>query len=264
MCNEKGKTEKEELEVGDIITHVNQQKVNNIDEMVSKINSLKPKEITLTYKRNNKENKTTLKIIEEENVFKTGLYVKDSITGIGTLSFIDPETKIYGALGHEIIEKTTGKMLEVKNGKIFESNVTNIDRSENGNPGSKNADFDFDKINGNILENTESGIFGKYTADIPNKQKYKVPKFEEIKLGKAKTAQALYDDKKGFTSPNHRILSLINETMIRSEGRIIFNIFSNNICRIQELFDALSKTHRKIVIMGKTLQGTIKYLLDKK
>ena len=75
-------------------------------------------------------------------------------------------------------------------------------------------------------------------------------------------SESLYADKKGFTSPNHRILSLINETMIRSEGRIIFNIFSNNICRIQELFDALSKTHRKIVIMGKTLQGTIKYLLD--
>ena len=75
-------------------------------------------------------------------------------------------------------------------------------------------------------------------------------------------SESLYADKKGFTSPNHRILPLINETMIRREGRIIFNIFSNNICRIQELFDALSKSVRKIVIMGKTLQGTIKYLLD--
>ena len=75
-------------------------------------------------------------------------------------------------------------------------------------------------------------------------------------------SESLYADKKGFTSPNHRILPLINKTMIRREGRIIFNIFSNNICRIQELFDALSKSVRKIVIMGKTLQGTIKYLLD--
>lgn len=88
------------LEVGDIITKVNNEKVNNINEMVSKINDLKPKEIEITYKRNNKENTTTLQIIEEENVFKTGLYVKDSITGIGTLSFIDPDTKIFGALGH--------------------------------------------------------------------------------------------------------------------------------------------------------------------
>ena len=159
------------LEVGDIITKVNNEKVNNIDELVSKINELKPTTIEITYTRENKENKATLKITKEEDIFKTGLYVKDSITGIGTLSFIDPETKIFGALGHEIIEQTTGKMLEVKDGKIFDSSVTNIERSENGNPGSKNADFNFDEVNG--------------------KKKYKVAKFEDIKLGKAKIMTVL-------------------------------------------------------------------------
>lgn len=75
-------------------------------------------------------------------------------------------------------------------------------------------------------------------------------------------SESLYAEKKGYTSPNHRIASLIRETLTRKEDRIIFNIYSNNICRIQELFDEISKTHRKIVIMGKNLQGTIKYLLD--
>ena len=75
-------------------------------------------------------------------------------------------------------------------------------------------------------------------------------------------SESLYADKKGYTSPNHRISSSIREALIRRENRIIFNIYSNNICRIQELFDEVSKTHRKIVIMGKTLQNTIKYLLD--
>lgn len=75
-------------------------------------------------------------------------------------------------------------------------------------------------------------------------------------------SESLYAEKKGYTSPNHRISSLIRETMIRKEGRIIFNIFSNNVCRVQELFDEVSKTTRKIVIMGKNLQATIKYLLD--
>ena len=75
-------------------------------------------------------------------------------------------------------------------------------------------------------------------------------------------SESLYADKKGYTSPNHRIASLIKETLIRRENRIIFNIFSNNVCRIQELFDEVSKTHRKIIIMGKSLQSTVKYLLD--
>lgn len=76
--------------------------------------------------------------------------------------------------------------------------------------------------------------------------------------------ESLYADKKGYTSPNHRIAGLIKETLIRKENRIIFNIFSNNVCRIQELFDEVSKTHRKIIIMGKALQSTVKYLLDNK
>jgi ribonuclease J len=75
-------------------------------------------------------------------------------------------------------------------------------------------------------------------------------------------SESLYAEKKGYTSPNHRIAPLIKETLIRKENRIIFSIFSNNICRVQELFDEISKTNRKIIIMGKTLQSTIKYLLD--
>ena len=77
-------------------------------------------------------------------------------------------------------------------------------------------------------------------------------------------SESLYADKKGYTSPNHRIAGLIKETLIRKENRIIFNIFSNNVCRMQELFDEVSKTHRKIIFMGKSLQSTVKYLLDNK
>ena len=75
-------------------------------------------------------------------------------------------------------------------------------------------------------------------------------------------SESLYADKKGYTSPNHRAATYIKEALIRRENRIIFNIYSNNICRIQELFDEVSKTHRKIIIMGKALQSSIKYLLD--
>ena len=75
-------------------------------------------------------------------------------------------------------------------------------------------------------------------------------------------SESLYAEKKGFTSPNHRIASIIRDTLTRKENRVIFNIFSNNVCRIQELFDEVSKTTRKIVIMGKTLQDMVKYLLD--
>lgn len=74
--------------------------------------------------------------------------------------------------------------------------------------------------------------------------------------------ESLYAMKKGHTSPNHRIQGLVNETLTKYKGRIIFNVLNSHLYRIQELFNEVSKTDRKIVVMGKRLQNIIKYSLD--
>lgn len=173
------------IQIGDIIKKVGNKTVTNIDELVTAINDSSDS-VEITYSRNNKEYKTQLKIFKEDGVSKTGLYVKDSITGIGTLSYIDPNTLVFGALGHEVIESNSGQTLEVKDGTIVKSTVTNVERSENGNPGSKNAELKLDDAEGNITENTPSGIFGKYTGELPNKQTKKIAKADDIKIGEAK------------------------------------------------------------------------------
>lgn len=174
------------FQIGDLILKVNQEKVNSIDDMVQKISAQKESKIAITYSRAGTMKTTNLSLYTDTNgVYKTGLYVKDSITGLGTLSFIDPETKLFGALGHEITEKNSGFMLEVKDGKIFDTSVTTIDRSETGAPGSKNAELYYDQVEGTIKENTKRGIFGTYTGELPNKKTYKVANPNDIKVGKA-------------------------------------------------------------------------------
>ena len=144
------------------------------------------KEIEITYKRGNKEDSTHLKLVKSDNnVYKTGLYVKDSITGVGTLTYIDPNTKLFGALGHEIIEKNSGQKLEIKDGKIYSSTVTGVTRSSIGSPGEKNASYNSSEVFGKINENMPSGIFGNYIKELPNKKQYKVAKKEEVKNGNA-------------------------------------------------------------------------------
>lgn len=180
------------LKTGDLITKINDQKVETIDDMTKIIGS-SAETIKINYLRNNKEETTTMNLIKDENnIYKTGLYVKDEIKGIGTLTFIDPNTKLFGALGHEIIEKSTGKILEVKDGKIYNSTVTNIEKSRDGNPGEKNAVFK--NIIGTINENTNKGLFGEYQETIPDKKKYKVAKISEIKTGEAKILTVLNDE----------------------------------------------------------------------
>lgn len=181
------------LQIGDTIVTIEQSEVNSIQEMVDKINTYESNDtIEVGYIRGNDLKTTNLTLYKDNNgVIKTGLYVKDSITGVGTLSFIDPQTKLFGALGHEIIEKNSGQILEVKDGKIFETDVTSIQKSENGNPGEKNARFYTDKVDGSIFENTKQGVFGNYTADLPNKKLYKVADPSEIKKGEAKILTVL-------------------------------------------------------------------------
>ncbi len=74
--------------------------------------------------------------------------------------------------------------------------------------------------------------------------------------------ESLYAMNKGYTSPNHRIQGIINKTLTKNKGRIIFNVLNSHLYRIQELFNEVSKTDRKIVVMGKRLQNIVKYSLD--
>ena len=75
-------------------------------------------------------------------------------------------------------------------------------------------------------------------------------------------AESLYAMNHDHTSPNHRIQGLINETLTKNKGRIIFNVLNSHLYRIQELFNEVEKTDRKIVIMGKRLQNIVKYSID--
>lgn len=75
-------------------------------------------------------------------------------------------------------------------------------------------------------------------------------------------SESLYANKEGYTAPNHRIQSLIRETLVKSNGRIIFNVLNSHLYRIQELFNEVMKTDKKIVIMGKRLQNIVNYSLD--
>ena len=176
------------LQPGDKIIKINDYEINGIENMLNYIESLSNKDnISITYNRGAKENITTLKLNKDENnIYKTGLYVKDSITGVGTLTFIDPNTKLFGALGHEILEKNTGQKLEITDGKIYSSTVTGITKSTIGKPGEKNAKYDNTNIFGNIKENTTNGVFGNYTNNIPNKKLYKVGTLEDATIGNAK------------------------------------------------------------------------------
>ena len=182
------------LKAGDIIYQINKKDVNTVEEMVNIIDNCNCTNLNINYKRNNDTKNTTLNLYEDNGVLKTGLYVKDSISGVGTLTFIDPNTKLFGVLGHEITDINTGKIVNIESGSIFNSSITSITRSSKGDPGEKNAILYSDKIEGTIFENTDKGVFGSYTNNIDDSKLYKVASIDDIKIGNAKMLTVLNGD----------------------------------------------------------------------
>ena len=183
------------LKKGDIIIKVGNRNVNSVDDFIDEIKN-NNEIIDITYVRLGKEYKTKLHLYSKDSIIKTGLYVKDTISGIGTLTYIDPNTKIYGALGHEINDSISNTKIVTNDGNIYASKVTGIEKSIRGEPGSKNASVNSSKIYGNIKENTIYGVFGTYNKDIDKDSLYKVANYSEIKLGNAKIITVVSDNKK--------------------------------------------------------------------
>lgn len=184
------------LRIGDRIIKINDTDINIISDLTSSIKD-NTEVLEVTYERNNKTYNIKINLYKDSNnVYKTGLYVKDKIIGIGTLTFIDPNTKMYGALGHEIMEKTTGTKFEIKDGTIFKSNVTGIDKGTRNSPGGKRASYMLDDTYGTITKNEINGIYGVYNKNINTANLIEVADSSSIKLGKAYFTTVIKDDTK--------------------------------------------------------------------
>src|SRR5690606_20618006 len=136
------------IKVGDIITKINGKKIKSLSDVAKFVQKAgeNGEPLTLEIFRDNKKIETKLKPLEDKNGdgFKLGLYIRDSAAGIGTLTFYDPASKKYGALGHVISDIDTRQPVVIEDGQIVRSTVTSIEKGSNGEPGEKLARFSAD------------------------------------------------------------------------------------------------------------------------
>ena len=245
------KFNKNRLKVGDTILMVNNNSVDSIEDLVNKIEeNVKDNKVTFTIKRNDKLIDTVFELVMIDGKYKTGLYVKDSISGIGTLSYIDPETKIFGALGHEIADSNSGALVEIKSGSIFRSSITGIEKSIKGTAGTKNAKFYSNDKYGSISKNTKRGIYGLYTSDFSSLNKIEVGRLEDIKLGKAYIYTVLTgEDVKEYEINIDRIMpgdvknihfEIVSEELINKTGGIVQGMSGSPIIQDNMIIGAVT------------------------
>ncbi|KAB2951692.1 SpoIVB peptidase [Heliorestis acidaminivorans] len=162
------------LQVGDVIHRINQKAVKSEADLARIIDELgRAKEkIEVEWSRNGKMNKTEIEpiICGETKRYRIGLFVRDRASGVGTLTFLDPKSKTYGALGHVINDADTNKRINVADGKIIPASIKSIHPGRKGAPGEKVGLFQEDKadFSGDIKRNTYVGIFGQLEGKLTN------------------------------------------------------------------------------------------------
>lgn len=179
------------IEIGDNILSIDGKKVNGAESLAKYVEESKGKEIKVELLR---KNQIVLKYlcpqyVKYDDKYKIGLWVRDSSAGVGTLTFYDPKSGVFGALGHPVTDVDTGTNLDIESGEIVNSSIVKIKKGVKGNPGELKGIFiNEENILGNVKKNTECGIFGEANKDIISNDSIKPMKIglrDEIKLGKA-------------------------------------------------------------------------------
>lgn len=243
------------LKIGDRIVSINDTVIYNIDDLLNNFNYNNDViSLRLGYIRNDKLNYTNLELTKDKNGgYKTGIYVKDSITGIGTLTYINPSNNEYGALGHEVIETVSGNNFTLLNGKIFSSKIVSVSKSSIGSPGEKNAKIDSNNILGSIDYNIDTGIFGKLKKKNENEKLMEVASIDEVKIGKAEIVTVLEDNKKEHfeieilsidkkNATKNFLIEIKDERLIDKTGGIIRGMSGSPIIQNGKIIGAITHT----------------------
>lgn len=156
------------LQKKDIIKKINGIPITSIADMQKQMYAYQMKQnaelIPITIERNHQLlSSSILNVYDEENkVYKSGLYVKDKIIGVGTLTYYDPSNHAYGALGHEIMDSDLQEVADIHVGSIYPAEVSSIQKAQKNQAGEKHATIDFTKVLGDVSQNTSIGIYGHY------------------------------------------------------------------------------------------------------
>ncbi|MBO5415160.1 MAG: SpoIVB peptidase [Clostridia bacterium] len=176
------------LRINDLITKIDGEAISGAAELSRIVEEGGGKTVTLTYMRADKEYtaKLTPAYSAAESKYKTGIYVRDSGAGIGTVTYIVPETYAFAGLGHGICDAQSGKLIPMQRGSVVGVTISGVVKGLAGSPGEVKGYFSSGKT-GTLLENTECGVYGVFAGKPSGIHSEPLPvgKRDEVKEGKA-------------------------------------------------------------------------------
>lgn len=186
ITNEDGKTVnaayKAGVKKGDVIKAVDGNIINTNEDLQNYVQN-RPQEIVLTILRNENIIHLLISPVKTKFGYKLGLWVRDSTAGIGTVTYIDPNTKSFAALGHGISDIDTEKLMPMREGNILKCKINSPTKGQSGIPGELNGVFS-GQVLGTLVQNSTNGIFGNVN-NIWSMPTVEIAKNDEITVGDA-------------------------------------------------------------------------------
>ena len=151
------------LQEGDILLSAEGRLLENKEMLMELVEQSRGNAISLRLKRQGMEKDVSVTPVfsAADNTYKIGAWIRDSIQGIGTVTYYDPITKTFGALGHGVYDVDTDSLMEIRSGALVPVELTEIIKGQKGKAGELMGTIDNSQILAEISENTEAGIFGK-------------------------------------------------------------------------------------------------------
>ena len=177
------------LREGDIVLAFNGTEIDSTEHLQQLLAENGEARATVSVMRGAKT--LTLPITPEETddgAYRLGAWIRDSMAGIGTMTFYDPETGMFGALGHGVTDVDTGALMPLQSGNIMDATVKAVKRGESGSPGELRGDFDLTRDSGSLYANTDCGLFGTIEGEtnaVVTQTAVPIAARDEVRTGKA-------------------------------------------------------------------------------
>jgi len=212
--------------VGDKILKINGENIENERDVIEIINDEenKGKKLKVLIERKGKLLELTIKPAQsnEDKLYKMGLWVRDNIAGVGTMTFYDPYTREFGALGHGITDIDSGVLIDIDKGSILKSKVISIQQAKKAAPGEIVGLFtDSRGAYGTIKKNTAFGIYGVLEKNMMDRKAPAIPiaLSTQVKEGPAKILTTIEDNK--IEEFNIEIQKIFRQNSANSKSMII-------------------------------------------
>ena len=179
------------IEEGDRIVEINENIISSTNDLIEQVNNSRGEKLEIKYIKGEETKECSIEPIQSyDNQYKLGLWVRDSAAGVGTVTFYEPQSKSFGALGHGITDIDTQQLINIASGEFVTTRVLNIEKGQAGMPGRIQGTVENQENIGLISKNTNFGIYGKVTnlssLNIDSSKEMELALRDEIKTGKAK------------------------------------------------------------------------------